>query len=79
MASQTAQIRPITEGMSDKEVRYALREIVVRLTPLTGAGAPATAALFVGQEYLDTTAVHPAGWYKASTAGTGAGDWVAIS
>lgn len=77
--AQTAQIRLITETMSDKEVRWALREIVVRITPLTGTGAPAASAQFVGQEYLDTTAVAPAGWFKASTAGNGAADWVAIS
>ncbi len=77
--AQTAQIRPITENMTDKEVRAALREIVVRVTPLTGTGAPASSAQFVGQEYLDTAAVPPAGWYKASTAGSGAADWVAIS
>jgi hypothetical protein len=77
--AQTAQIRPITESMSDKEVRAALREIVVRITPLTGVGAPVTSAKFVGQEYQDTTAVLPAGWFKASTVGNGAADWVAIS
>lgn len=76
--AQTAQVRPITETMSDKEIRAALREIIVRITPLTGAGAPATSAQFVGQEYFDTTAGVPTGWWKANTAGNGAADWVAI-
>jgi hypothetical protein len=75
----TAQVRPITENMSDKELRAAVRELSIRVTPLTGVGAPATSAQFVGQEYLDTTAVAPAGWFKASTAGNGAADWVVIS
>ncbi len=76
--AQTAQIRPITESMSDKETLAALREIIVRITPLTGTGSPATSAQFVGQEYLDTAAVLPTGWWKANTAGNGAADWVAI-
>ncbi len=76
--AQTAQVRSITENMSTKEILGALREIIVRITPLTGEGAPATSALFVGQEYFDTTAGVPTGWWKANTVGNGAADWVFI-
>lgn len=38
-----------------------------------GAGAPSANALYIGQDYLDTTNDI---WYKAVATGTGAADWV---
>jgi hypothetical protein len=72
-------MKPVTENMSQKETTAVLRELQYRATPLSGTGAPAASAGFVGQEYQDTAAVSPAGWYKARTVGSGAADWVAIS
>lgn len=54
--------------------RYYMAGYLLR--QLTGTGAPSANASFVGQEYLDTAVPR---WYKATTTGTGASDWVALN
>jgi hypothetical protein len=47
-------------------------DVTQTFTPLTGSGAPATSAYFVGEYYRDT---QNNVWYQAATAGNGAADW----
>lgn len=68
-------MRNVTENISDKEHRWATRELQARVTPVQTAGVPALNATFLGQ--IAISAVGDA--YIAIAVGTGAADWKQIT
>ncbi len=68
-------MRPVTEGMSHKELLAVVRELATRTVPLETAAAPAASAAFKGQVAISALGVA----YIAITVGSGAADWVQIT